>query len=149
VDDAQALAGLGMNVIVRVGKPLADLHDHVDGLAYGQAAADATAPFHDGLEIDAIHELHHDEVGVVGMADIEDLDDVGVLEEQRKPRLVQEHGDELRVLGQRGQDALDSDVLAETLQGFCDTLEDLRHSTGGNALCNSITTIRHQAGRQT
>ena len=83
------------------------------------------------------------------MADVEDLNDVGVLEEQRQPRLVQEHGDELLVLGQRGQDALDGDVLAEPLQGLGDALEDLRHSTGSNSLCDSITTIGHRAGRLT
>ena len=100
------------------------------------------------LEIHAVDELHDDEVGVVGVADVEDLDDVGVLEEQRQARLVQEHGDELRVLGQRGQDALDGDVLAEALQGLGDALEDLGHAAGGYLVRDSITAIRHRVGRQ-
>jgi len=51
------------------------------------------------LQIDAVHELHHDEVRVVDVTDVEHLHDVGVLKRQRKPGLVQEHRNELLVLG--------------------------------------------------
>jgi hypothetical protein len=109
--------------VVGVGQPLADLHDDVDGLPDGEHPADPAPPLQQLLQIHPVDELHHDEVRLVGVADVEHLDDVGVLEVQRQPRLVQEHGDELLVLRQRGQNALDGDVLAESLDGFGDALK--------------------------
>ena len=51
----------------------------------------------------------------VGVADVEDLDDVRVVEARGEPRLVEEHLDELLVLREVRQHALDRDVLLEPL----------------------------------
>src|SRR5262245_18137370 len=143
MDDAERFAGVGIQDVVRVPEPLGDLHDDVDDLADGQALADAAPPFEDRREVDALDVLHHDEIRLVGVADVEHLDDVGVLQVQRQPRLVEEHGHELLVLGQRGKDALDGDALPEALQGLGHALEDFGHTTRDYAFGDSIAALGH------
>jgi hypothetical protein len=72
------------------------------------------------------------------LGDVEDLDDVGVLEEQRQPRLVEEHRDEPRVGREVGEDALDRDRLAEALQGLGDALEHLGLAAAAESLEHGV-----------
>jgi len=67
----------------------------------------------DGLEIHAVHELHHDEVRVLDVTDVEHLNDVGVVETRAQSRLIQEHPDELLVLREMGSNPLDRDEFLE------------------------------------
>jgi hypothetical protein len=62
-----------------------------------------------------------------------------------QPRLVQEHRDELLVLGERRQDALDGDVLLEPAHRFGDAAEHLRHAAGRNPFGDAISTIGHRS----
>ena len=93
--------------------------------ALGRVGADAGAqlrrdahppllgPAHHLAQRLAVEVLHGDPVGVVVLAEIEDLGDVRVVDAGRDPRLVEEHVDELIVLDQVRVDALDRDHLRE------------------------------------
>ena len=144
VDDPQRRVVLLIGELVRVGDPLANLHDDVERVRDRDPLADPAPPVEERLEVDAVDVLHDDEVRVLGVPDVEHLHDVRVLERERQPRLVQEHGHELLVLGQRRQDALDGDVLLEPAHRLGDATEHLRHATGGHPLGDAISVIRHR-----
>ncbi len=59
----------------------------------------------------ALHELDRQEHPALVVAPGGDGDDVDVMERRRQPGLVEEHGDELRVGGDVGVEALDRDHL--------------------------------------
>ena len=141
--DAQRPARLRVEQLVGIGQALANFVDDVQGGRDGQALADASTPFEQALQIDAVHVLHDDEERVIRVADVEDLNDVSVLQRQGEPRLVEKHGHELLVLGQRRQDALDGDVLLEPLQRLRDPPKDLGHAARGYPLGDAISAIGH------
>src|SRR6185503_8417129 len=96
-------------------------------------------PLEERLEVAPIDVLHDEEVRVVVRPrDVEDLDDVRVLEEQRQPRLVEEHRDELLVLRQVRQDALDRDRLLEPLHRLRHAAKHLGHTTMVESLGDRI-----------
>jgi hypothetical protein len=80
-----------------IAKPSTGLHRDVDRVLQRKRFPLGAEGFHDLLEIRPIDELHHDEVAVVRLADIEHADDVRVVEPSTEPRLVEEHPDEVRV----------------------------------------------------
>src|SRR5262249_9803390 len=84
-------------------------------------------PVEDRAQVLAVDELERDEEGIVDFAEIEDLGDVRVAELHRDLRLIDEHLDELFVLGDVGEDALDREEALEALdpEGF--GLEHLGH----------------------
>ena len=77
--------------------------------------------------------LHRDEVRVVDAAELEDLADVGVVELARDLRLIDEHLDEVGVLGHRRQDPLDREDLLEAFDAEGLGLEDLGHAADADA----------------
>jgi hypothetical protein len=77
---------------------------------------------------DAVQVLHHDEPDVADVAELVDLADVGVGELRGQVGLVAEHRDEVLVVGEVGQDALDHlDRLPGPLLA---REEDLGHAAG-------------------
>src|SRR5581483_5186289 len=107
-----------------------------------EAFALAAERLEDRLQVGPVDVLHDDEVRGVGHPDVEDADDVGVLELHRDARLVEEHGDELLVLGERRQDALDRDgLLHATDGGFGDSAIDLGHASGVDLVGNAISLV--------
>ncbi len=73
--------------------------------------------------------LHCDEEAALIAVDIKDLNDVWVAQGSCKPRLVEEHLDELTVLTQVRQNTLDDDKFFETSKTLLNREEDLRHSS--------------------
>jgi hypothetical protein len=70
------------------------------------------------VDVDAVDELHHQEVlAVVAHADVEDLDDVAVAQDRHDLRLGDQQLDEARVARQVRQDPLDRDRLLEAAGG--------------------------------
>ena len=67
--------------------------------------------------------LHRHEVVTIDLAQIEDLDDVHVLKTDRDPSLIDEHLNELLILGHVVEDALDDENLLEA-----------RHPKGSGAI---------------
>src|SRR5262249_5716779 len=68
---------------------------------------------HDHRQRQAGEELHDHVVAALVLAELEGLHDVRVIEHGGKPRLVEEHLDELGVVGEVIVQALDDDVLLE------------------------------------
>jgi hypothetical protein len=67
-------------------------------------------------------------VGARPLADVEDLDALGVAEVGTEPSLVQEHVDELLVLGKLRQNTLDGDLLAKAFDARAFAQVHLGHS---------------------
>jgi hypothetical protein len=88
----------------------------------------------------AMHVLHRNEVGAVVLAQLEDLDDVGVLEDRCQPRLVEEHLDEGRIRRELRQDSLHHHVLAEARHPLASSQEDFSHSAPGQGAENPVRT---------
>ncbi len=128
--------------LVRVGEALADLERDVDArLAAGTACSSSCSDSAIGLEVRAVDVLHDDEVGVVADADVEDLDAVRVRELRGEARLVEEHRDELLLLGQVRKDALDRDLLAKPLEPLALCEEHLRHAARLELLDDAIALL--------
>ena len=140
VHDVQALA-FAIGQLVRVGQAFTDPHANQARLFDGEGHVVLAAVLDDSLEIGAIHVLHDDEVGVVANADVEDLNAVRVGEVSADARLVQEHADELLLLGQVGKNALDGDDLLEALEAGALGAVDLRHSTSSDLLENFVALL--------
>ena len=124
------LAPLGVALVVRVVQALADLHDDVAG----HARSAATSPLlrmrsKIDAQVAAVHVLEGDEEAVLDLTEVEDLGDVRVLQLHGDLRLVDEHRDELFVLGDVRQDALDGQQTLEPLDAECLGLEDLGHTS--------------------
>jgi len=83
----------------------------------------------DAAQILAVDVFEGDEVAVVDFAEIEDLGDIRVLELHRDLRLVDEHRDELFVLSDAGQDALERHDAFEALDADGLRLEYLGHTS--------------------
>ena len=78
----------------------------------------------------ALDELERDEEVPLGLTELEQARDVRVLHRGRDARLVDEHRDEVVVLGDRRQDALERDERAATRVA---SAEDLGHAAGAQA----------------
>ena len=79
-------------------------------------------------------QLHHDvERTLIVPPKVEGLDDVGTRDVGRDPRLVQEHGHEILVLGQVRQHALDGDELLKSRFAAHTGGPNLGHPTGRDA----------------
>ncbi|PRP92123.1 hypothetical protein ENSA5_51420 [Enhygromyxa salina] len=111
VDDAEVLAGLGVVEVVGVLESLERLVEDPDDQRQRHPTAALLEELQQLLEGRALDVLHDDEVGLIGFTEVEDRDDVGVVEVQAQPRLVEEHPNEALILEQAGQDALDRDLL--------------------------------------
>ncbi len=140
VDDVERLP-VGAAHLVGVGEALADLGGDEAGGLDGEALPAGLHVLDDLLEIGAVDVLHHDEVGVLADADVEDLGHVGVREVRGEARLVEEHGDEALLLAQRREDALDGDLLLEALDARALGEEHLRHAARGEALEDPVTLL--------
>ena len=78
--------------------------------------------------------LHRDEVLAVDRAQLEDVDDVRVGEARRQLRLLDEHLDEGRVVGEMRQDPLDHEGPLEPGGSLDAPLVDLGHATTADEL---------------
>ena len=125
-------------LVVRVVEALAGLHDDEAGLRdrhVGHAVDGLLlAAIEDAAQVLAVHELERDEVGILDLAEIEDLRDVGVVELDRDLRLVDEHRDELFVLSDVRQDALDGEQTLEALDAEGFRLPNLGHAADVDAV---------------
>jgi hypothetical protein len=122
-------APVGVDQLVRVAEALADLDRDEDRLFDRELAPLFFQRLQHRLQVGAVDVLHDDEVRVVADADVEDLDAVRMRQVRRQARLVEEHRDELLLLGQVRQDALDRDLLFEALEPRAFGPEHFGHAT--------------------
>jgi hypothetical protein len=96
---------------VRVVEALADLHHGVASHGDRIGLAALAGPIEDRAQVLALHVLERDEVAVADFTELEDLGDVRVGQLNRDLRLVDEHRDELVVLGDDGRMRLTATAL--------------------------------------
>ena len=114
VDQVQ-LASLRVALVVRVVEPLAHLHGHVAGHRDRERFGLVAHAIEDRTQVTAVHVLERDEEAVVDLPEVEDLGDVRVLQLHGDLRLVDEHRDELLVLCDVRENALDRQQTLEPL----------------------------------
>jgi hypothetical protein len=119
---------LRIPLVVGVIKPLAQLHDEVADLWHGHDLPLLAKVVEDAAQIPAVDVFKGDEVAVIDFAEVEDLGDVRVLKLHGDLRLVDEHRDELFVLRDAGQNALERDDALEALDADGLRLEYLGHA---------------------
>ncbi len=130
VDDAQRLA---RRVLRHVGveQPLAQARDEPRGDARRHHLALLLLLLQQAAEIDTVHPLHRDEGRAVEVPQLEELDDARVVQRRRDARLVEEHADELGLLREVREDALEHHhAVAARVLGE----EQLRHAADGEPL---------------
>jgi hypothetical protein len=144
VDDAHGGA-VAVHLVVRVVEPGGGVGDDADGVAQREEVADGEAALGDLAQVLAVDVLHGDEVLAVALAQVEDLDNVRVVEGRGDAGLVEEHLDELVIVGVDGEDALDDELFAEALHPLLARQEDLRHAARGEPPDEAILSKLHQA----
>ena len=126
VDDAKGLS-LQTHLLVRVGETGCGVQDDLECKRNCERRAVQLADLAHGATVQV---LHGDEPRALVLADLEDVDDVGVTQVGCCPRFVQEHAYETLFLGQMRKDALEDDELLEAFQARLPSQEHLAHPTG-------------------
>ncbi len=124
------LVGEAVRVGERAAGLAADVGDHL-GARRSHRLPDRA---HRLGEIVAADVLHRDEVLALDGAELEDVDDVRVGEARRQLRLLDEHLDEGRVVGEMRQDPLDDERPLEPGGPLDAPLVDLGHPTAADEL---------------
>ena len=92
-------------------------------------------------EVAAVHVFHGDVVGAARLPEIEDLHDVRMGQLGRQLGLVDEHRDEILVVAEVRQDALDRHDLLEALHAPLLGLEQLGHAAHGDLLQQVVVPV--------
>jgi hypothetical protein len=143
VNDAQGLPAPRLGV--RIGQRAAHDGDDVQREGGREDHARSVRALEDLLQVPPVDQLHHQEVAFARDAQVEHLHDVAVLEAHRDVPLVQQHVAELRVGRELREDALEDDVLLETLGAVLRREEDLGHASVGELAENGVAAVtRHQ-----
>ena len=138
MDDAEDVAVVALE-LVREAEAVERLHRDIERFLHAESPSGLTVDLDDRLQVTAVDELHHDEERVVGGTDVEDGDDVRVRQTSAEARLVEEHRDEVLVLREVRQNALDRDDLLEALDGRGLALEHFGHTARFEALDDSVS----------
>ena len=145
MDEAEELAVLAAELVGRV-QAVRRVGAHAGGELHGHALASLLHAAHDLAERLAVEVLHGDPVGVVVLAEIEDLGDVRVVDAGRDPRLIEEHVDELIVLDEVRVDALDGDPLLEAAGPIHARQVDARHAADADLVDDAIAPEKEGTG---
>ena len=112
----------------------ADLAHHAQAQVEGHAQPLLPRALHDRAQVAAVDVLHRDVVALLDPPEVEDLHDARVGEARHHLGLVDEHVEELLVVGEVGQDALQRHDLLEALDARPLRLEDLGHAADRHAV---------------
>ena len=123
------LAALGVALVVRVVEALAHLHGHVAGHRDRKRLGLVAHAIEDRPQVAPMDVLEGDEEAVVDLTEVEDLRDVRVLQLHGDLRLVDEHRDELFVLGDVREDAFHREEALEALHAKGLRFEDFGHTS--------------------
>jgi len=80
----------------------------------------------------AVEVLHRDEVAITVLPDLRRLHHVRVVQARREPRLVEEHGEKVRVLGELTARLLEHDELVEPRRSLHHREVDVRHAAAAD-----------------
>ena len=123
-----------MPKIVRVGEPATDLAADVGDQLRPRRAERLPDRAHRLGQVVAADVLHRDEVLALDRAQLEDVDDVGMVEARGQLRLLDEHLDERRVIGEVGENPFDDEHAFEAGRALDASLVHLRHTASSDAL---------------
>ena len=137
VNDPQRLAVSSLGVGIVQGP--AHLGAHVQRHLRRQRELRLAHPGDDLIEVPAINQLQHQVVPSLGMAEVQHLDDVAVVQAHGDVSLVHDHVLELRVGQQRRQDLLEHHPALEPLGAVLGGQENLRHPSVGDLAQLSVT----------
>ena len=115
-------------LLVGVMQPGTDTDADVERVVEAQALLALLGPSHHAGQIATADKLHREVVRAVALADVVDLNHVGVVESRREAGLVKEHLHELGIVGVLGQDPFQRHELREALDRFGTREEQLRHA---------------------
>ena len=135
-------APLRVTPTMRVVEAVADLGRDVGAHVEGQLLRELARPGQQPRGVGAFDELHHDEVGVLVLPEVEDLGDVDVVQQDRELGLVHQHVEEVRILGVARVDDLDGHELLEATETARLAYIDLRHPAYGQAAQQAVLTER-------
>lgn len=99
VDQTERGVGLGVEVLMGVMESSSGLSDDMGGVERRCFFAFVFDLVEDLAEIVAFDKLHRDEVGLADLAEIVDLDDVGVVEHRGESGFIEEHLDKFGIIG--------------------------------------------------
>ena len=108
---------------VRVRQPAQRVGDHAQPDRRAEAADAIGAE--QGAQREPLDMLHRDEVGAALLADLVGVHEIGVVEPQRQPRLVEEDRELRGIAGELGAGALDHDQLVDPERAARDREEHL------------------------
>ena len=127
VDDADRRAVV-VALVVGVGEAGRGLMGDVGGDHRRDPLAAAGDRVEEAHQVDALDQLHRQVEVAVDLAEVEDLDDVGVVEAEGDLRLVDEHPRVLGLIGAVAADLLDHEALGEALTDGDRRRVDLGHA---------------------
>ena len=142
MDDVEGVAQ-GVGLVVGVVEAFAHLHRDIAGHIDADLLAEASVAFEQAAAVEPGDVLHGDEVAAIRFAEIENLSDVGVVQPPGDLGLVDEHRDELGVLGDCTQDPFDRQQALESLDTEGLGLEHLSHAAGGYLFEQVVLSERH------
>ena len=147
VDEVQLLA-VEPHPPVRVVEGVGDLRGDEERELDRERVALLGRRLQDGAEVLALHVLHRDVVVGVFLPEVVDVDDVVVGQLRRQLGLVDEHRDEVIVVGHVREDPLDGDDLLEAFLAAHPGLVDLGHPAGGDLLEELVAAEAPRAARR-
>ena len=127
-------------LLVRVVQRLARGDEDGGDLGGRQRRAELVGAAPQRREILAVDVLHRQVIGVTVAAEVVDVNDVRMVERGGDLRLVEEHVDEVGLLGEVRQDALDRDALGEPFGAWSAGEKDLGHPADGESLKELVST---------
>ena len=119
---------------VRVREALESAREHVAGDARVGRRAPLALALPEDAQVTPVDVVEHEEALAIDAAEIVNGGDVRVRELHRDLRLVDEHRDELFVLGEMREDALDGEDALEAVLAGATRLVDLGHTARADAL---------------
>jgi hypothetical protein len=134
VHDAQGLLRLGVDGAMGMVEPERRTHRDPGRVLERQGDAPLPGPVQQDADVDTVDVLEDHEGLVVGLAEVDDADDVGMLQARPQPGLVEEHADGVGVALELGEQALHDDGAGKAghaAGGAGD--EDLGHATDADA----------------
>ena len=122
----------------------------LDDVVQRDLGLDLLGGLDDGADVLPVDVLHREEVVLAVLADVVDVDDVGVIQRGRQERLVPEHAHELGILGEMRQDPLEDHHLAAAVVMGGPREVQLRHASDGeppeDLVARAVHTARGYAG---
>lgn len=130
VNDAEGFAGGDIGSFMGELKAFKHLHDDEESDIDGDANVEVDATAEDIEEVFAFDVLHDYVVSAIVLAEVEDLNDIGMIEGDGEFRLIDEHFDELFIFEEVSPDEFNGEFFFETGGAEHFSAKELGHAAG-------------------